>query len=1004
MSMPHNENSRVKIPVILHLMRLGYEYLSLKNHDWDTQTNIFPKLFISSLCRINPDLSADDAQRVLNDIKLELDNEDLGKAFYERLLNQSSVKLIDFEHFERNSFHVLTELPYVNGDESFRPDITLLINGMPLIFVEVKKPNNKGGIGEERERMAKRALNPKFRRFINITQLMIFSNNMPYQEGEIEPIQGVFYATSAYGKPHFNFFREEHQGDMAKWIAECPATSAEQEWLVLDDNHLKSIKHSPEFIENKRFDTPTNCICTSLLSRKRLAFILRYGLAYVKTAQGVEKHIMRYPQIFATQAIQAALNAGTRKGIIWHTQGSGKTALAYYNVRHLTDYFAKQGIVPKFYFIVDRLDLLIQASNEFNSRGLLVHNIDSRADFLRDLQSNQTQHNHSGKAEITVVNIQKFQDDPEPIRSTDYDLNVQRIYFLDEVHRSYNPTGSFLANLQQSDTQAIKIGLTGTPLIASGEGKFNSRTIFGDYIHKYYYNSSIADGYTLRLIREAISTEYQMQLQDVLANLEIAKGSLKREELYAHPKLVQPMLDYIIDNFQNTRKTFADNSIGAMIICDSNQQAKKMFEYHQSQYSGSLKAALILHDVGSKEERKAEIDQFKDGKIDLLFVYNMLLTGFDAPRLKKLYLGRLIKAHNLLQALTRVNRTYRDYRYGYVVDFADISAEFDKTNRAYWDELQSELGDEMQHYSELFKSSEEIAQDISNIKNTLFDFDCTNAEIFCQQISAIQDKEQVLALKKALQNAKNLYNIIRLQGEYEFLQQLDFEKLNLLYRETAAHLDTLNLRENMAQGNTSHLLNEALEDVYFQFVKIGEHELKLADDLKNIMRQTRESLAQNFDQEDPEFISLRAELERIFKKKNLSEVSLHEMPENIKILETVYAQIRALNERNNRLRHKYHGDPKFVRVHKRLMQYAEFDFASNKQKVFDALINIKNIADQKVFDLAQILQNENYFEREMQPEIIRQFMVEQKLSLNPTTANFINQLLVKEYLREYRGQ
>ncbi|WP_204347658.1 type I restriction enzyme subunit R domain-containing protein, partial [Rhizobium laguerreae] len=110
-------------------------------------------------------------------------------------------------------------------------------------------------------------------------------------------------------------------------------------------------------------------------------------------------------------------------------------------------------------------------------------------------------------------------------------------------------------------------------------------------------------------------------------------------------------------------------------------------------------AALILHDIGSKDERKQWVEDFKAGKIDLLFVYNMLLTGFDAKRLKKLYLGRVIKAHNLLQALTRVNRTYKDFRYGYVVDFADIRKEFDKTNRDYFDELQSELGDEIEHYS-----------------------------------------------------------------------------------------------------------------------------------------------------------------------------------------------------------------------------------------------------------------------------------------------------------------
>ena len=198
---------------------------------------------------------------------------------------------------------------------------------------------------------------------------------------------------------------------------------------------------------------------------------------------------MRYPQLFATLAIEKHLVDGGKKGVIWHTQGSGKTALAYYNTRYLTHYYAKQGIVPKFYFIVDRLDLLKQAQREFTARDLIVHTIDSREAFAADIKSAQTLHNHAGKAEITVVNIQKFKDDPDVVTRNDYDLAIQRVYFLDEVHRSYNPKGSFLANLNQSDVNAVKIGLTGTPLIGVTAGNVNTRELFGDYIHKYYYNN-----------------------------------------------------------------------------------------------------------------------------------------------------------------------------------------------------------------------------------------------------------------------------------------------------------------------------------------------------------------------------------------------------------------------------------------------------------------------------------------------------------------------------------
>ena len=407
--MVFSEDSRVKIPCILHLVRLGYRYLSLKNAAWDEETNIFPELFHSAIARINPSVEIGDIDRLLIDVKLLLDNEDLGEAFYEKLTERSGIRLIDFADSSNNSFHVVTELTCKNGEDEFRPDITLLINGMPLVFIEVKKPNNREGVLAERNRIITRSRNPRFHRFINITQLMVFSNNMEYEDGTPQPIEGAFYASPSYDAPVFNYFREEETLNLAELLAD-EDDALENE--VLRDNNFNVIKHSPEFISNKSPDTPTNRICTSLFSRDRLSFLLQYALAYVNEADGLHKHVMRYPQLFATKAIERKLDAGVRKGIIWHTQGSGKTALAYYNTRFLTDYFQRRGIIPKFYFIVDRIDLLIQAQREFSSRGLTVHTIDSRDAFARDIKATQALHNHSGKPEITVVNIQKFEDDP----------------------------------------------------------------------------------------------------------------------------------------------------------------------------------------------------------------------------------------------------------------------------------------------------------------------------------------------------------------------------------------------------------------------------------------------------------------------------------------------------------------------------------------------------------------------------------------------------------------
>ena len=535
----------------------------------------------------------------------------------------------------------------------------------------------------------------------------------------------------------------------------------------------------------------------------------------------------------------------------------------------------------------------------------------------------------------------------------------------------------------------------------------------------------------------ATETNYKLSLQEALAAVELQKGDIGRKLLYSHPRFVEPMLDYIINDFEKSRGAQGDSTIGGMVICDSAEQAKEMFRIFQDRLQPKVielypraqnddtdeelpmvaedspgytprpqqttkvrSGQLILHDVGSKKEREDWVDDFKTGKIDLLFVYNMLLTGFDAKRLKKLYLGRVIRRHNLLQALTRVNRPYKDFRYGYVVDFADIRKEFDATNKAYFDELQSELGDELEHYSNLFKSTEEIISEIEAIKDILFSFDIKNAEEFSRQVSQIQDRTTVLALKKALSDARNLYNLIRLQGEYGLLQQLDFQKLNHLYRETCNHLNLLNLKESIeSSADTRNLLNLALEDVLFMFTKVREEELVLADKLKNTLRQTREALADNFDQQDPKFITLKEELERLFKEKKLSEVTQEEMTANIGALNAIHEKVKELNRQNNQLRAKYHGDSKYTRIHKRLLERGTLSEA--ERHIFEALNGVKQQADNQVLQNTQLLANESYFERMIMPLVIGEFQPRQKIRLNPDASRTINRLVVAEYMNEF---
>ena len=999
------EDSRVKIPALVHFTRLGYSYMSIKNKqvgiDYDGDTNIFYGLFQESINRINgTTLSLEDVKKIIAEIKIKLSNDDLGKAFFTMLQEgYEGLKLIDFstafnaDKQDKNSYTVVTELPCENGEDSFRPDITVLINGMPLSFVEVKRQNNKEGIQAEHERMTRRFSNPAYKRFVNITQFTVFSNNNEYDDMDIEPIQGAYYASSNYGKMFFSKFREQRQEELDRGLV---SIDEEVENFILRDNNLLSIKSTPEYQSSIDAHSPTNRIISSLYSKQRVLFLLQYGICYKTTTDKngithIEKHIMRYPQLFATLAIKDRLEDGVKKGVIWHTQGSGKTALAFSNVHYLRDYYQSKGQIAKFYFIVDRLDLAMQAKEEFEARGLNVVLVNSKEEFKNTI-SLVGESNKTGKITITVVNIQKFSEE-SITKQSDYNVNIQRVYFMDEAHRSYNPKGSFLANLMASDRNAVMIALTGTPLIGDG---FNTKDVFGPYIHKYYYNQSIADGYTLKLIREEIETSYKSKLRETLAHLEVQMGSIPKKELYAHPKFVSDMLTYILDDFRKGRKLL-DSSIGGMIVCDSSEQAREIAEQLKGQ--DEFTYALVLHDEGTKQDRKDIQKDFKKGNIDILVVYNMLLTGFDAPRLKKLYLARMIKAHNLLQTLTRVNRPYKSYHYGFVVDFANIKDEFDKTNKAYFDELQAELGDELQNYSNIFKSREEIESELQGVKNELFFYDSENIVEFIKQISDVDDKKQLLDLKDALENYKTLYNLMRLYGYDDLFANFDLDNAMKMLQEVNNRISIVNFKQNVGNADEiSSVLNMALDQIDFQFRKIGEEELVIADAFRSSLEKTRREVVDRcLDSKDPEYITLLDELKRIFKKKNIEELTSDEMTDLMNELDNLRKRAEKHNHKDALLAAKYGGDVKFMRTHKRIM--GNPPPIADDITVHRILMSVKEQADNKIAHNQNVLDNQAFFTRTLQPFIIAACKRE-NTKVNMQQVKFIDSCISQEYFTE----
>ena len=305
-----------------------------------------------------------------------------------------------------------------------------------------------------------------------------------------------------------------------------------------------------------------------------------------------------------------------------------------------------------------------------------------------------------------------------------------------------------------------------------------------------------------------------------------------------------------------------------------------------------------------------------------------------------------------------------------MVDFADIRAEFDKTNEAYFRELQAELGDEFERYRDIFKSQEEIEQDLQAIQDKLFMYATDNAELFSQQITALDDKQELIDIRRALDTYMELVNIIKLFGYEELAQRFSMENLHAMYTEVSNRIALVNLKENLQNSeDVSGLLNMALDQIEFHFRKVSESEMVIADKFQDVLEKTRRELERSLDPKDPEYISLLDELKRIFKKKNIEELTADEMQANIKELERIRRAAAQQNLRDRMLCAKYGNDAKFMRTHKRLKESPPP--IGSDPIIFGILMGVKKAVDEKVLRNQRMMDNRPYFSKEIMPTIIQ---------------------------------
>ncbi len=730
------------------------------------------------------------------------------------------------------------------------------------------------------------------------------------------------------------------------------------------------------------------------------------------------------------------------KGIIWHTQGSGKTALTYHLTKLIKDFFNQLGKKTKFYFIVDRLDLLEQAKNEFLKRGLQAHEAENKEDLSQKLKSSSVFENPQGNDEIIVVNIQKFKapnEDPfnstpkEIISKTDLQESIQnshdlqRVFIIDEAHRSYDPKGCFYANLIECDKTAIKIALTGTPLLEDNAQDKATKKTFGNYLHTYSYTESIKDGHTLTLQLEIIEKSYKEKLQEIYRLLQesitIKDIEVKKETIFNDEKYIKEMLSYIIRDLLNFRRVNNDEHLKAMVICFSSAQAKlanllfnevqeKVLQENPNlKILNKLKSSLILHD---EQEVKEKIYSFKHEDTDIVFVFNMLLTGFDLPNLKRLYIHRELKDHNLLQALARVNRPYNNMSFGYLIDFVGIQENFDKTTDDYLKELnrfnQSNANSDS-NIKDIFADRENLEQDIKNAYNDLFDYPIDDIESMTNAIVNISEINELQKISHAIKTLKERYNLIRTSNDEKILslkEKIDIEKINKIssiLSQKAKQLYALKNINEPKNPNDLIILEDliALLDFKIAYKESKELHFKESEEISAKQKQAKEILEKIPDQKDKEIQKIYKEFFKLLQtpatSQNFDGIS-HSYS-------AIISQLKQHKEQTTHLLNKYDNDLAYAITHKRLHERLRKRFMeeniSDPVGIFTLLSALKSAIDDRISKRQEILNEEDYLKNAIKVELRNAFKENPSLKDLEKEKEFIAQTLFNELQNHHQG-
>ncbi|EJC28771.1 type III restriction enzyme, res subunit [Helicobacter pylori Hp H-5b] len=732
------------------------------------------------------------------------------------------------------------------------------------------------------------------------------------------------------------------------------------------------------------------------------------------------------------------------KGIIWHTQGSGKTALTYHLTKLIRDFFSQSNLnkKTKFYFIVDRLDLLEQAKNEFSKRGLCVHEAENKEDLSQKLKNSRVFEGPQGNDEIIVVNIQKFKA-PNEEKAPNEDLSdsmpkeiisktelqeaakdshdLQRVFIIDEAHRSYDPKGCFYANLIECDKTAIKIALTGTPLLEDNAQDKATKKTFGGYLHTYSCAESIKDRHTLKLQLEIIEKSYKEKLQAIYRllqesiTIEDIEVKIEVKTIFNHERYIKEMLSYIIRDLLNFRRVNNDENLKAMVVCFSSTQAKlanclfnevqeKVLQENPNlRILKKLQSSLILHD---EKEVEKSIDSFKHKDTDIVFVFNMLLTGFDLPNLKRLYIHRELKDHNLLQALARVNRSYHNMSFGYLIDFVGIKENYDKTTDDYLKELnQFNQGDSniKDNLKDMFADREVLEKDIKNAYDDLFNYPIDDIEDMTNAIVNISKMNELLKVSHAINTLKINYNLIRTSNDEKILslkEKIDIEKISKISSMLGKKAKQLHALKNINEPknpNDLMILEDliALLDFKIEFKESKELRFKEKEEISAKYKQAKEMLEKILDKQDKEIQKISKDLSRLIQEP-LTNDNFDGISHSYNI---IISQLEQHKEQTTNLLNKYNNDRAYVITHKRLHNRLMEENIS--KGIFTLLSTLKKAIDEDISKRQEILNEEDTLKATIAKKLRDAFKENPSLKDLQKEEKFIIQTLFNELTQNH---